>query len=64
MLEDPNIWISDMIGFDPTIELANDENNKIDFEKYIEENIFTEQKTLQLLGFLTETYIILTKDEI
>jgi hypothetical protein len=42
MLEDPNIWISDMIGFDPTIELANDENNKIDFEKYIEDNIFTE----------------------
>lgn len=64
LLDDPNIWISDMIGFDPTLELPNSTNNKCDFEKYLEENIFVELKTVQMLSFLTETYIVLTKEEI
>lgn len=64
LLEDPNIWISDMLGWDPSIELPSAENQKVDFEKYLEENVFTEGKTLQLLKTLTETYIMLTKEEI
>jgi len=45
MLEDANIWISDMVEIDPTIELPNEENQKVDLEKYISENIFTWEKT-------------------
>ena len=42
LLEDPNIWVSDMIGFDPTYELKKDINGEqIDIEKLVTETIFT-----------------------
>lgn len=34
VLEDPNVWISEMIGFDPTYEFTKDLNGQdIDIEK-------------------------------
>ena len=41
MLEDPNIWVSDMLGFEMLGEEEEKKDDGLDTEKFLNENIFT-----------------------
>ena len=47
LLDDPSIWASDMIGFDYTQQ--EETKDQEDLEEYVTQNIFTEDKLLDIL---------------
>lgn len=57
LLEDPNIWISDMMG------LEAHETNTPDLESHVN-NIFTEAKIFEILQAITHKYLLLTPEEV
>lgn len=47
LLEDPNIWVSDMLGFEMPGE---EEQDGPDIENHLNSNIFTEEKVFAILS--------------
>ena len=59
LLEDPNIWTSDMMGFG-----GEAEEGVPDLESHLHAEIFTASRVLQLLQSVAQKFLILTPDEI
>ena len=59
LLEDPNIWTSDMMGFGGEVE-----EGLPDLENHLNAEIFTAARISQLLQSVAQKFLILTPDEI
>ena len=58
LLEDPNVWPSDMAGFGE----ENPEAEKV--EEFVSKTVFTQERVNEMLQTITEKYLILTIQEI
>ena len=61
MLENPNIWQSD---FEPLGESELKQVDQMSVEKYVEEVIFSKDKTHMIFLALTRKYLVYTEEEI
>ena len=61
VLENPNIWQSD---FEPIGEAESKKVDQMSVEKYVEEVVFSKDKTHMIFLALTRKYLVYTEEEI
>ena len=66
VLEDPNIWKSDFMGFEDVAEVQEETKGEdpLAAEKYAQNVLFSEANAMKIFSALTRKYLVYTNEEI
>ena len=64
LLEDPNVWKSDMLPFEENDNEEETKGDGLEAERFCETVLFTKENTMKIFTALTRKYLVYTTEEI